>query len=244
MRTIYIALLTATLYLWHPATVLAQDTTKLADKEIKTEVPELTSFHTVIYKIWHNAWPKRDVSALAAVLPDVEKGAAKIEQAKLPGILREKKNLWEENVKKLTAIVAEYRDAVAKSDSQRVLDAAEKLHAQYEALVRVIRPVLKELDAFHQTLYMLYHYYMPAYDVEKIRSSVEELQRKMEDLNKATLPKRLEKRQSVFEEKRKELDEAVRNLAEITRVDGDEKAVKDAINLAHDKYQALQEVFD
>ena len=39
----------------------------------------------------------------------------------------------------------------------------------YEGLVRIIRPPLPELEAVHQHLYGLYHYYGPGYDLEKIR---------------------------------------------------------------------------
>ena len=40
------------------------------------------------------------------------------------------------------ALFKEYRAAVEAKQKQPLLDAAEKLHAQYEALVRVIRPPL------------------------------------------------------------------------------------------------------
>jgi len=227
-----------------PTLILAQEDTTATTDETKTEVGELTSFHKVIYKLWHNAWPKKDIVALTDMLPDIENGSAKIEKTKLPGILRDKKAMWEANVKKLGEIVNEYKNAVSRNDSQQILNAAEKLHAQYEALVRVIKPAIKELDAFHQVLYMLYHYYMPEYNFEKIQSSVKELQEKMDVLNKATLPLRLEKKQETFDEKRKELDKSVRELAAVVEAGKDEETVKDAINSVHSKYEALEKVFD
>ena len=37
-------------------------------------VPALDSFHEVIFKIWHEAWPKKNTAMLQQLLPEVEKG--------------------------------------------------------------------------------------------------------------------------------------------------------------------------
>ena len=58
--------------------------------ETVAEVPALDSFHEVIYKIWHEAWPKKDAAMLQQLLPEVEKGIAAVASAQLPGILRDK----------------------------------------------------------------------------------------------------------------------------------------------------------
>src|SRR5512147_872850 len=139
------------------APVAAQD----HSAEITATVPALQEYHTVIFSLWHTAWPKKDTAMMAKLLPDIEKGAAAVTAAALPGILRDKKPAWDAGVRKLGAVVEAYRGAVEAQDRDRLLDAAEQLHRQYEALVRIIRPVLKEIDAFHSALYMLYHYYWP-----------------------------------------------------------------------------------
>ena len=118
-------------------------------REVSATVPALTEFHKVIYKIWHTAWPNRDTDMLIALLPEIEKGTTGIVSADLPGILRDKKAAWEKGVEELRTIVQDYRAAVETKQKQPLLDAAEKLHAQYEALVRVIRPPLRQLEEFH-----------------------------------------------------------------------------------------------
>jgi hypothetical protein len=211
--------------------------------ETKAAVPALTNFHTVIYQLWHVAWPQKDHERLGKLLPDIEKHSAEIAAAKLPGILREKQNAWDENVKALQEIVGEYKTAVEKQNNPQLLDAAEKLHTQYERLVRVIRPALRELDDFHTVLYGLYHYYTPAYDLEQIKSSVSELQVRMEALNNATLPERLKKKEVAFVASREKLAASVAALAE-TLPSNDEKTIKAAIETMHSDYEALQRVFD
>jgi hypothetical protein len=224
-------------------TAWAQEKEAAPAAETKAEVPALTKFHSAIYQLWHNAWPKKDYETLAKLLPDIEKHNAEIAAAKLPGILREKQNAWDENVKALQHVVQEYITAVEKKDNSQLLDAAEKLHAQYERLVRVIRPALKEIEDFHAVLYMLYHYHTPAYDIEKIKASVSELQAKMEALNKAVLPERFKKKEEAFVASREKLAASVAALA-ATLPSNDEKKIKAAIETMHSDYEALQGVFD
>jgi hypothetical protein len=45
-------------------------------KETKSEVPELTAFHEVIYPIWHTAYPDKDVKALRGFVPQINELAA------------------------------------------------------------------------------------------------------------------------------------------------------------------------
>lgn len=146
-------------------------------------------------------------------------------------------------MKALQQVVGEYKTAVEKKDQPQLLNAAEKLHTQYERLVRVIRPALKEIEDFHAVLYLLYHYYTPAYDLEKIKTSVGELQAKMEALNQATLPERLKKKEEAFVASREKLAASVAALA-ATLPTHDEKKIKAAIATMHRDYEALQGVFD
>jgi hypothetical protein len=228
-----------------PATAVAEEVKRApaGSPETKAEVPELFDFHEVIVPIWHEAWPNKDTAALIKALPDVESGAAKITKAKLPGILRDRQKAWDEQVKKLNAIVADYRAAAEKKETQPLLDAAEKLHSQFEAMIRTIRPALPEIDSFHQTLYQLYHYDLPAWNLPKIQTDAKELVVKVEALGKAQLGKRHEAKKAGFEAKRKELDAAVRELAKLAEAGTDQPAIKAAIEKMHSSYQALEGIF-
>ena len=207
------------------------------------EVPELDSFHEVIFKIWHEAWPNKDTAMLKDLQPSVEEGIAKVAAARLPGILREKKAAWAEGIEKLSNAGALYKAAAAADDSTRLLGAAEELHSRFEVLMRLTRPVLKELEDFHSSLYMLYHYYLPEYDIEKIRTPAEELKQKMQVLNSAALPDRLQSRNPDFMVARKKLAESVDALHFIVGT-GSEETVKKAIDDLHTDYQTIQKIFE
>lgn len=213
-------------------------------EEVQGDVPELKSFHSVIYKLWHNAWPEKNVGMMGELVPEIEKGIEKIRKAELPGILRDKKPRWEEGVKGLTEILKEYKAAISSKDTQKILDAGEKLHSQYEKMVRIIRPVLKEVDEFHKVLYPLYHYYMPEYKREKIISSAIEMEAKMDSLMEAELPERLRSKGKEFNRRVEELQRAVQYFVKVAKEIDDEKTVSDAIKDVHTKYQNLEKVFE
>ncbi len=217
----------------------AQETSQ----EVSATVPALIEFHKVIYKIWHTAWPNKDYNMLRALLPEVEKGAASIVSAELPGILRDKRPAWEKRVEELRAIVQEYRAAVEAQQEQRLLDAAEKLHAQFEALVRVIRPPLRQLEEFHVVLYMVYHYYIPGESLDKIRESVEPLRERMAALNRVILPPRFKEKEGSFKAARKDLEEAVTELGTAVSLN-DLGKIKNAVETMHRRYVTLAAVLE
>jgi NADH dehydrogenase/NADH:ubiquinone oxidoreductase subunit G len=217
----------------------AQETSK----DTVANVPALTEFHNVIYKIWHTAWPKKDYDMLAALLPEIEKGTAAVVGAELPGILRDKKAAWDKGTGELRSIVKEYRTAVEAKQKEPLLDAAEKLHAQYETLVRVIRPPLRQLEEFHAVLYMIYHHYMPGESLDKIKASLDPLREKMAALNKAALPARFKGKEASFTAARKDLDKAVSELSAAVS-SKDLGKIKAAVETTHDRYVTLAAVLE
>lgn len=206
-------------------------------------VPVLESFHKVIRQIWHDAWPKKDVAMLRSLQPDVEKGIAEVASAQLPGILRERKTGWNEAVKKLQNAGSEYKAAAAAKDDTKLLAAAEALHGRFEGLVRALWPSIEEMDDFHSVLYMLYHYYLPKYDMEKIKSSTAELTKKMAALNAAALPARLKQKDAQFQAARVKLSTSVDALSAALKTN-QEKTIKGALETMHANYQALEKIFE
>jgi len=211
--------------------------------DASANVPALTEFHKVIYRIWHEAWPNKDYDLLASLLPEISKGTAAIAGAELPGILRDKKVAWEKAVKELQDIVQEYRSAAESKQDQPLLDAAEKLHAQYETLVRVIRPPLRQLEEFHSVLYMLYHYHMPGQSLPRIKASIEPLQEKMRALKTATLPARFKGREPSFTAARNELEKAVTDLSAAVS-SNDLGKIEAAVETMHDRYVEVAAVLE
>jgi len=213
------------------------------DPETESTVPELVDFHDVIYPIWHSAFPAKDYAALRGFVADIEAGAARISAAALPGILREKKAAWEKGLGEFDQAVGAYKRAAAGSDDQALLDAAELLHARYEMLIRAIRPVAREVDAYHKTLYVVYHKYLPEKKYADICAVAPDMAAKAESITKVTLSKRLEARTEAFQAA------AAKLLAETKALEAAGKACleKDIVPLidkVHAAYVTLEKVFD
>ena len=221
--------------------VEAQEQSVPVKGETAARVESLDRFHEVIFPMWHDAWPSKNTEKLRALLPEVKKGIAEIASADLPGILREKKKAWDKGVADLKAAGEAYTSAAAEKDPQALLGAAEVLHARYEALARVVRPALKEIEDFHLTLYTLYHYELPANAIQKIRLSAATLKTKMEALNKAALPERLRGKTDAFVKARASLAASMAALESVLSTD-DEAAIRGAVETMHGKFEALSAV--
>jgi len=212
--------------------------------EITSEVPQLYEFHEVIYQIWHEAWPQKNVELLKELIPQIDSGYVKLSRVKLPAILHEKEAKWSEGIKAMGTIIDRYKAAATSGEKEALLKAAEDLHSQYEFLVRTVRPVLKEMDIFHQGLYLLYHYYILEYDLNKITESVNGLAQQMEALNKAELPKKYQSRQEQFNRVRAELSSAVNKVQQLIKTKADKESIVAAIEQMHTNYQKLTAVFE
>jgi predicted small lipoprotein YifL len=114
------------------------DTQKQAIKtETSSDMPELWEFHEVIYQIWHEAWPEKNTVMLKDLIPEIEAGFAKLEQASLPGILRDKQEAWTKGIQDMAGIIETYKKTAVADEKEALLKAAEDLHSQFELLVRL-----------------------------------------------------------------------------------------------------------
>lgn len=239
-RSLSVILLAVALVGLSAAPSFAQPAPKPED--LKASVPALDAMHDVIMPLWHDAWPNKDVKAMAAMLPDIEKHFAAVSKAELPMVLRDKKAAWVNGVDEMKRTVAAYKAAVGSGDNDALLAAAEKLHSQYEALVKVVRPVLKEMEDFHATLYVLYHHQLSPFQYDKASESVRTLQTKMDALNKAALPERLKAKTDAFTAQRARLAKSVDDVVAVLDTK-DRAKIQAAIELMHTQYENLERVF-
>ena len=228
---------------WAIALILFAAAVPAFTQETESSVPELSAFHEVIYPIWHTAYPEKDIAMLKSLVPQVNELAAKVFAAKLPGILREKQAKYDAGLAEFRKSVEAYNAAAKGTDDKAMLDAAEALHAKYEALVRAIRPVLAEMDAFHKVLYVVYHKDLPDKKWDNIRAAAPDLKAKAEAVTQAKLPARLEPKKDAFNAAAAGLVEAATALAALGR-EADGAAVEAAVLKLHTSYQALEKIFD
>ncbi len=194
--------------------------------ELKPEVAAFTAMHNVIMPMWHEAVPARDIKALTKLLPSIERHVSAVAKADLPGILGDKKTPWEDGVRSLQAAAAEYRAAITGGNADAILKAAEVLHARYEALGRVIQPVMPDLESFHVTLYVIYKYQINPLQFEKLAGSVPELKARMDALSLAHLPEEFSSRAAAFNDQRARLAAAVDMLVVMLQGKNEQRVIQ------------------
>jgi hypothetical protein len=212
--------------------------------EVTSSVQELSDFHEVVYPLWHTAYPNKDYVLFKQLLPDVNAGVEKIYAAKLPGILRDKEKEWNEGLDKLRASVKDYNKACEENDEAGMLTSAEALHSNFEMLVRIVRPVTKEVDEFHKVLYMIYHHYGPDKNMAEISKAVDSLMIRADELKNCVLPKWATDKKEDFVKAADELCTSTKELQTLKNSKADDKQIQNSIEKVHTNYQKLEALFD
>ena len=212
--------------------------------EISSSVPELFDFHEVVYPLWHTAYPNKDYALFKQLLPDVNAGVEKIYAAKLPGILRDKEREWNDGLAKLRTSVAEYNKACEENNEAGMLTSAEELHSNFEMLVRIVKPVTKEVDEFHKVLYMIYHHYGPDKNTEELGKAIDDLYKRADELKNCVLPKWATDKKDDFAKAADELYNSTKELQTLKNSKADDKMINDGIEKVHTDYQKLEDLFD
>jgi hypothetical protein len=213
------------------------------NQETSTTVPALDAFHEVVMPMWHTAYPARDYATLRSIAPEVQAGIARIAAAKLPGILREKEQAWASGLEQLRLAGEAYAKAAGGKDDAALLAAAEKLHTAYESQVQVVRPVVPEMNAFHQTLYVVQHTYVPERKWSEVCRVSGDLQAKAEAVAKASLPARVADRENAFRQAATGLAADARALVSACK-SNEAAAIENATEALHARYENLGKIFE
>lgn len=206
-------------------------------------VPALAAMHEVIYPLWHTAWPAKDLALMKELLPQVKEHVAAVAAAKLPAMLHEKQAKWDAGVASLAAAATALDQALTKDQQQGALDAVEELHADYENLVRVLRPALRELDAYHQVLYQLYHHDWPGKKADAIAADAALLTERCTTLTHVALSKKFAARETEIRKAIATLYEDTTALAAAAKA-ADPTGLDAAVEKVHSQYQAVERLFE
>ncbi|HNW49165.1 MAG TPA: hypothetical protein PKK88_05520 [Bacteroidales bacterium] len=220
--------------------------TQVNPSDVSTSVPELANFHSIIAPMWHKAYPAKDINTLKGYVPQIKANMVKMNNAKLAGILREKEAAWKNELAKFNVTAENYYKACEANDEAAILLAAEKFHSAYEAMNRVVKPFVKEMDVFHQTLYVIYHKSYTEKNYTEIANGMDNLIAQADAITKYPqdkLVKRLKDNTPKFYTIAGELHASTVALKEV--LNGTDVKKKDAaIEKVHTLYQKLESVFE
>jgi hypothetical protein len=125
-----------------------------------------------------------------------------------------------------------------------MLSSAEELHSDFEMLVRIIKPVTKEVDEFHKVLYMIYHDYWPNKKMEELSKAVDDLEMRAGELANCVLPKWASEKAEPFGEQSQRLYESTKTLKSLKDSKADIADLGKAIEDVHTNYVNLEALFD
>ena len=102
---------------------VAQQVEKEAsDEELTAFVPELRDLHEVVYPLWHSAFPDKDYSLIKELLPQALSLTGKLDEAELPGILRDKQEAWDKGKENLkSALEGKTREILIREIVERTM---------------------------------------------------------------------------------------------------------------------------
>jgi hypothetical protein len=226
-----------------PSAIFAQ--TNDVQAEISSNVKELTDFHEVIYPMWHEAYPAKDYNALKNLVPKIKSGMDEINNAKLPGILRDKEGAWKSQLSEFNKSAQNYYSAASGNNNDALLSAAEELHSGYEKMVRVIRPPLKEIDDFHKDLYIIYHKLLPDSKFDEIAGMTGKLTTEAEAIKNYPhdkLTARLGSNVEKYDAAALKLYDSVKSLEKVLKTTDPVKK-KEAVESMHSAYEEIDSLF-
>jgi pyruvate kinase len=145
---------------------------------------------------------------------------------------------------KLRASVADYNQACKENNEANMLSSAEVLHSNYEMLVRIVKPVTKEVDEFHKVLYMIYHHYGPNKNTKELSKAIDDLLMRADELKNCVLPKWATDKKDDFKKAADELYNSTSELQKLKNSKADEKQLEGEIEKVHTAYQKLEALFD
>ena len=125
-----------------------------------------------------------------------------------------------------------------------MLTSAEELHSNFEMLVRIIKPVTKEVDEFHKVLYMIYHHYGPNKNTAELNKAIDDLYMRADELKNCVLPKWASNKKDEFTKAADELYTSTKELKDLKDSKADAKVIDGGIDKVHTNYQKLEALFD
>ena len=208
----------------------------------KEDVSAIRNFELKLEPVLSKACADKDYRALRSVKGEVNEYAQKIYSIRLKGELKDKKASWDAGIKGFRIAVSEYYKSVSGNNSTALLEAAVRLHAAFEKLLRIIRPVSLEIDEFQSVFYLLYNKYLPNEEYDKMLSLKEKLVDKAEAIKKGKVPEKFLENLAQIQQAEDELLKVVKKFASFNESSKAEDIEMGAENI-HQKLEDLNAFF-
>jgi hypothetical protein len=222
--------------------------TKECNEEIEVQIKELNDFEETMHTLWHDGWTNKDMKLLSENYPKAELFVKSLSKVQLPKEMQNRSEKWEKGLKSLNTSLDAYKKAVDEKNLTNLLNAVEKFHSTYEAMVGLTKPYVKEVEEFHKYMAKLYHKDFPNFNLEEMKSDIKDMENVLISFKKVNLPKKYQPKKKEFTSALTELEKAVKDLKQYINssknLQKDDKALKDKVELLHTNFHTISEIFD
>lgn len=222
--------------------------TKECNEEVEVQIKELNDFEETMHTLWHDGWTNKDMKLLSENYPKAELFVKSLSKVQLPKEMQNRSEKWEKGLKSLNTSLDAYKKAVDEKNLTNLLNAVEKFHSTYEAMVGLTKPYVKEVEEFHKYMAKLYHKDFPNFNLEEMKSDIKDMENVLVSFKKVILPKKYQPKKKEFTSALTELEKAVKDLKQYINssknLQKDDKALKDKVELLHTNFHTISELFD
>jgi len=105
---------------------------------LRVKIPELTAYHTVLHKVWHDYYPNDDIEGIKASIPAFKEKAAAFENIQWPQVLADQVPMLKAKVKELQQALADLEAACQGDDAEAIKKATAAMHEKYASIKRML----------------------------------------------------------------------------------------------------------
>lgn len=222
--------------------------TKECNDDVEVQIKELTDFEETMHTIWHDGWTNKDMKLLSENYPKAEQFVNSLSKVQLPKEMQNRSEKWEKGLKNFTTYLAAYKKAIDEKNLNSLLEAVEKFHSTYEAMVGLTKPYVKEVEEFHKYMAKLYHKDFPNFNLDEMKADIKEMENVLASFKQVKLPKKYQPKKNEFKKALKELEQSVIDLKKYVNstknLQKDDKSLKDKVELLHTNFHTIAEIFD
>ena len=106
-------------------------------RAIRPPLPELESFHAVLYMLYHHYLPKFEPGQIRKSAAELKQTMTALNNAELPERMKSKESEFKSKRAQLSESVSALESAVQSNNEKAVKDAVEKVHSGYQALENI-----------------------------------------------------------------------------------------------------------
>lgn len=201
----------------------------------------LEEFHKILVPLWHESFAQKDFKTIREKAPLLNEKLMILLRVQPPAELQQDEEKFIDFMGKrqeLAFQVTQVNLAAKDGPDSTLASAFEKMHWAYEEVDKVFAEPIKELDSFHETLYLLWHKALPERDYKTIRETAPVLKAEADSLVKVTLPQGCKVKKEEFDKKATALKDAVYRFADKSE-NGTEEEIDQSLKTLHDRFAEL-----